>query len=342
MIKKLTIHGFRCFRELRVEPLTRVNLFVGRNNAGKTSLLEAIELAATGGVEWLVQSAVRRRERISTRSEMAEVFKGHVVDPSHLFFNRDLQPGRSFIIEVEGSPQGVVQCSVDSTSDDGTSFWSLHFRSHTSSRKQERRLTISPSGGVLPPPKRQMEPSHRVNFLQADSPDQEQLGKLWDELVLTPMEEKVISALKIIEPGVQRLAVLGEERRFSVKLPEVDRGIPLGSLGGGMGNLLALVLHLFSAQGGFLLVDEIDTGLHYSVMVDMWRLIVETAKKLDIQVFATTHSLDCVRALARLRNKYPEVADEITLHRVEKDAPRTVVYDTDELVIAAESQIEVR
>ncbi len=109
-----------------------------------------------------------------------------------------------------------------------------------------------------------------------------------------------------------------------------------------MGNLLALVLHLFSAQGGFLLVDEIDTGLHYSVMVDMWRLIVETAKKLDIQVFATTHSLDCVRALARLRNKYPEVADEITLHRVEKDAPRTVVYDTDELVIAAESQIEVR
>lgn len=109
-----------------------------------------------------------------------------------------------------------------------------------------------------------------------------------------------------------------------------------------MKHLLALVLHLFSARGGFLLIDEIDTGLHYSVMADMWRLVVETAKRLEVQVFATTHSLDCVRALARLRKKYPETADEVTLHRVEKDAPQTVVYDADEIVIATESQLEVR
>jgi len=64
MIRKLTATGFRCFREIRVEPLTRVNLFVGANNAGKTSLLEAVELVAVGGVEGLVRSAVRRGEQI--------------------------------------------------------------------------------------------------------------------------------------------------------------------------------------------------------------------------------------------------------------------------------------
>src|SRR5262249_37153109 len=142
MIRKLTINKFRCFSELHVEPLTRVNLFVGKNNAGKTSLLEAIELAATGRVECLLQSAVRRRERILTRSETGEVFKEHVIDPSHLFFDRGLRPERTFIINFgEGDLPGVVQCSVDSTSDDGTSFWSLNFQNHTPGRKQNHRLT---------------------------------------------------------------------------------------------------------------------------------------------------------------------------------------------------------
>ena len=56
MIQSLTASGFRCFREILVEPLTRVNLFVGENNAGKTSLLEAVELLAVGGVEGLARS----------------------------------------------------------------------------------------------------------------------------------------------------------------------------------------------------------------------------------------------------------------------------------------------
>jgi len=69
---------------------------------------------------------------------------------------------------------------------------------------------------------------------------------------------------------------------------------------------------------------------------------VESARRLDVQVFATTHSLDCVRALARLRKQYPNLASEVTVHRVEKGAPKTVVFDADEIVIAAESQLEVR
>jgi hypothetical protein len=347
MICKLTVNGFRCFHELRVEPLTRVNLFVGQNNAGKTSLLEAVELVAIGGVEGLARSAVRRDEFVLRGAETEEKYKEHVVDPSHLFFGHGIRVGKSFSIKADGEPRRWVKCMVEHASDEETLILTLCFESHVlDSQGREQRLTISPSGGVLPPPGRLPEPKPRVNFLRAESSDVARLGQLWDALVLTPEEEGVIEALKMIEPRIERLAVLGEGRGASakilLKLAGFEQRVPLGSLGGGLGHLLALVLNLFSARGGFLLVDEIDTGLHYSVMVDMWRLIVETAKKLDVQVFATTHSLDCVRALARLRNKYPKVAEEITLHRVEKDAPKTVVYDADELVIAAESEIEVR
>jgi predicted ATPase len=346
MIRKLTIHGFRCFRELRVEPLTRVNLFVGQNNAGKTSLLEAVELVAIGGVEGLARSAVRRDEFVLRGAESEEKYKEHVVDPSHLFLGHELTSGKSFFLKADGESQRWVKCTVE-PSDQETLIRRLQFESHATFRRdRDQFLTISPSGGVLLPPARLPEPSPRVNFLRAGSSDVARLGQFWDSLVLTPEEAGVTEALKIIEPKVERLAVVGTmsgaSAKVILKLAGIEQPIPLGSLGDGLGHLLALVLNLFSARGGFLLVDEIDTGLHYSVMVDMWRLVIETAKRLNVQVFATTHSLDCVRALARLRNKYPEVAAEVTLHRVEKDAPKTVVYDADDLVIAAESEIEVR
>jgi len=337
MIKNLTAIGFRCFREIRVEPLTRVNLFVGENNAGKTSLLEAVELLAVGGIEGLTRSSVRRDEQILGRAESGEEFKEHFIDPSHLFFGHDLQPGAFF--EVKGDGFGRIACTVEKIAGGRQA---LRFYSERENTK--RRLILSPQGGVLrpqPPSRRLPEASRpRVNFFVAESSDLSNLFQLWDPLVLTPEEEEVNNALRIIEPRVDRMAF--RTSAPVVKLKDVKQVLPLGSLGGGMRHLLALVLNLLSARGGVLLVDEIDTGLHYSVMVDMWRLLIESAKRLDIQVFVTTHSLDCVRALARLRKKYPETAAEVTVHRVEKDAAKTVVYDADEIVVAADSHIEVR
>ncbi|MFY9819736.1 MAG: AAA family ATPase [Thermoanaerobaculia bacterium] len=346
MLKSLEIQGFRCFRELRVEPLTRVNLFVGLNNAGKTSLLEAAELVGIGRVEGLVRSAVRRGERVLGKSDLSEEFKEHVVDPSHLFFGHDLQVGKFFKITGCSEENHWVKCKVEHASVQETLIRTLYFQSHITARKRKHeRLTISPSGGVLPPPRRLSEPP-RVNFLAADSTDSAPLGQLWDDLLLTPEEEEVTKSLRVIVPNLERLAFLSETRGTSsdilVKLKEFEQRLPLGTLGGGLRHLLGLVLNLLSARGGCLLVDEIDTGLHYSVMVDMWRLLIENAKRLDTQVFATTHSLDCVRALGRLRRRYPEIAEAVTLHRIERDAPSTVVYDADEIVVASEGHIEVR
>ena len=54
-----------------------------------------------------------------------------------------------------------------------------------------------------------------------------------------------------------------------------------------MWRMLGLALALANAKGGVLLVDEIDTGLHYSIMGDMWRMVGKLAATLDVQVFAT-------------------------------------------------------
>jgi hypothetical protein len=160
-------------------------------------------------------------------------------------------------------------------------------------------------------------------------------------------EERVIEALKIIEPRIERIAsVEGLRRRSSivVKLSDSDRRLPLGSAGDGLKRLLALSLNLIPLRGGgSLFVDEIDTGLHFSVMADMWKLVIETANRLDLQVFATTHSLDCVRAVAWVREKLPaDQARDVILHRLEKGSEKTINYTMDELATAAKNHLEVR
>ncbi len=361
MISNLTIKGFRAFRELRVDPLTRVNLFVGPNNAGKTTVLEAVELLASGDAGALIRSLSRRREEVLSEGEGKDLGLGREFDPSHLFHGHGLLLGRSFRMQEDGGQW--VEVGFDRATLPGpesgnglANAWLDALVTHevlalklTSDRSKPVPLPISRQGGLfsasialLPYPRA----SEAIHFIGTETLDPFRLGQLWDEIVLTQEEPSIATALKLIEPRIERIAFVGENRRESrrvfIKLADPDRRLPLGTLGEGVGRLLGLKLHLLNSKNGYLLVDEIDTGLHFSVMSDMWKLVIETAERLDVQIFATTHSLDCVRALARVRDRYPELASSVTVHRIRQDLPTTITYDMNEIAIAARDHIEIR
>lgn len=352
MLTTLEISGFRCLKELRVEPLTRVNLFVGKNGSGKTSVLEAAEILTTGRLDRLIGGAVRRDELVVANGNGKGEFAKHTIDPSHLFWGRRLNEGARFELRghsgADPSPL-EVRCEVElKAAFEMKGEWpvpvsSLRFESYRYAPNSAGRLTLSPQNGVLPPPQhREAEGETPVNFLRPEDHPSD-LRPLWERIGLTAKEDEVLAAVRILEPPrVERLAFFGEGgRNVQVRLTGSGR-VPIGSLGGGLGRLLAVSTHLVSAESGTLLIDEIDTGLHFSVMTDMWRLVIETAKRHEVQVFATTHSLDCVRALAWVHEENPELASEVLLHRLERGSPNTVVYNLDEIAIAERSFIEVR
>jgi AAA15 family ATPase/GTPase len=118
--------------------------------------------------------------------------------------------------------------------------------------------------------------------------------------------------------------------------------VPMGSMGDGIWRMLEITLAMVNIPGGTLLIDEIDTGLHFSVMLDLWRLIFRTAEKLDIQVFATTHSSDCWKSLAEVAQSDEFPDNDITIHRIERGKKASVAFNKKEMAIAAERDIEVR
>ena len=109
-----------------------------------------------------------------------------------------------------------------------------------------------------------------------------------------------------------------------------------------MRRLLALCLSLVRAAEGFLLIDEIDTGLHWSVMEEMWKLVVETAISSSIQVFATIHSLDCILGLAELLRTQDHLGDEVVIQKIERGINRSVSFDAEAIVTANDLGVELR
>jgi hypothetical protein len=188
-------------------------------------------------------------------------------------------------------------------------------------------------------------------FIESASLSVSDVVWLLDEVALSEAEETVLDAMRIIDPTIQRIASVSstevQPRPFSrsgivVRCENVKERVPIGSLGDGIWRMLGLVLSLVRAEGGILLVDEIDTGFHYSVMSDMWRLICMTAAKLDVQVFATTHSSDCCSSLAAFISSSDGEAADVSIQRIDPSSTQSVAFSGEEIVVAAERGIEIR
>jgi hypothetical protein len=172
------------------------------------------------------------------------------------------------------------------------------------------------------------------------------LAEMWDEIALTPKEDKVVKALQILEPDVERFTLTRGQTAASsilVKLRGREHPVTLGSMGEGMKQILTLVMAAVTVENGILLVDEIETGLYYDVQADMWRLLIEIAQELNIQIFATTHSWDCVSAFAAALSETQD-SDLGKLFRLDwrGELIRAIDYPAEQLEKAVDYGIEVR
>jgi len=379
MLKNLTIKNFRCFKHFQLQQLGRVNLLVGKNNSGKTSILEAIQLLCSkGNPEPLVEAMTNRGEYVGS-NDIKRSGRDRELDICHLFYGHEIEPDSEFSISgLNDDFQDELFVSIgkrpiasradsEIESDEYTSFIEefpdnlieLVFNiSWTDGNKRKSwKRSLSSSGGLSLGYIRPLrvigigKPSKnaaKTQYITSSSLTTKNMTELFDNVVLTPEEMLVYKALQTIEPKIERIAPIGSHRYsesrggFVVRLSDSDQRVPIGSMGDGIWRMLGLALSTVCARGGVLLVDEIDTGLHFTAMEDMWKLIWKTAKDLNVQVFATTHNSDCWTSLASLASQEQDSEDGITIQRIEPGKEMGVLFTEREMVIAAQRGIEVR
>lgn len=354
-LPSLTIEGFRAFRRLEVPRLARVSLVVGSNNVGKTSLLEALELLAAGPAFPFVLGKILRdrrefpTERGSTRDvDVLRIFHEASRQLEIVGGTRRFSMSRAWAVPDDKGEHllpnraGRFRIAAEATSApwDGVEVLDVHVNGAPPVPLTLDASLALPSGWI----EQAEHATLAATSLPAGGLDEEASARLWDSVVLQGEEELLVDALRVIAPDIGRVFFInarGDSRVAYVRRTGHRNAEPLYSLGGGMRRLLDLALGLVEARGGLLLVDEIENGIHYSVQPDLWALVLEAATRLDVQVFATTHSWDCIEAFQQAAAAHPATGELIRLHRMGADIHATIADEADLAIITREA-IEVR
>ena len=322
MLQKLRILNFRSLNDITVDQLSRINLVTGRNNAGKTTLLEAILLlvrAANARMafdshvirgwkqgmppRWVAETYWKPLFSGLDTNKVLEISGVHSTigkmtltikwgRPSKEVFSRDgikdlLAAGspekRSLRFVYEDPKVGKIESEAHETTD---------------------KIDVDQSGSYVP---------FNVEILQPGGGNINDDAVALGQLRMQKRGTLILDALRTVEPTLD-----GIEDNTSSGAPMicVDIGLPelapLSVMGAGMTHVARIVLAAATAAGGMVLVDEIENGLHHSVLPDIWRMIATVAEQFDVQIVATTHSRECVEAAHEALTP-----DGFRLHRLE-------------------------
>ena len=373
MLTSLTLDRYRSFQHYELEGLGRVNLFVGENNSGKTSLLEAVEFLASKGNPLVLLRSPDRRGEASPGSNSEDRMAPWSANVAHLFHGHEYRPDSGSRILIDGSPShSTITVRVRSLTPEERS----ESRSLYEDGNEDRpTLALAVSGGsdptlVLPISldgsvlsRRPLGIEHpaqlrrplSTRFLAPRSLNADDMRNMWDRVQIEGRESEVFNAVRLVVPDLDSLHFLVSDRRPSsrpwpapstagilARLRGEDRRVPLGSLGDGIRRVLALSLSLIESSGGFLLADELDSGLHWTVMRSLWTIVMEAAKAHSVQVFATTHSLDCLKGLASLHRTSPEQAEGVSVFKLDRRLTKAIRLDAADVQAAIDEDIEIR
>jgi len=368
-LSSLSISGFRGIRELDIPRLGRVTLLAGKNGIGKTAVIEAVRIYASRSRENVLWGLLGRHEEFVPHID--EDDRRFAPAPDALFHGRDVVPNSCIEIGPKGAsnrgklkikavvPSGKQAAILERSYPDAVSDTPLlALEISFAGRKRTISWFFSSykafmSRRRLIDEQEEMPPALNCQSLGPDLLNNDKVADLWDGVALTDDEARAVEALNLVlDDKADRVTMIGDTRpgpsyrtpgrRVVVKLRNHEKPVPLRSLGDGATRLFGVALALAGSRNGFLVIDEVENGIHHSVHDAFWRMVLRAAEKNNIQVFATTHSFDCVRGFARAAAASPECKG--VLVRLEKSGERTraVEYEEEELETAAEQGIEVR
>ena len=297
------------FEKLEIPILKRVNLIAGKNNCGKTSLLEAIRILASFGDNTVINNILLLRDSFT---------EGWVESYETLFNRNSITDKNVFTINTFNLTKKNKHNGSYEYEKDGVTYEldANHF-----SKSPRDKVTYVP---------------FQSNF--------NKLNELWKNVALTPKEDDVHGILReTIEPQLIRFDVVSN--KVIVRLKDTEKPVPLGTLGDGVNRILLIALSLANAQNSYLLIDELELGLHYSAMEKLWEMIFKYAIKWNIQVFTTTHSQDAIKAfhyVASENEKYIHEAEYIRLQLSRKGQNEAILFNGNRLKNSLDLQLEIR
>jgi AAA15 family ATPase/GTPase len=356
MYNKIVIENFRGIKHLKIGDFRQVNLFVGKNNCGKTTLLEALFLL-TGPTNaelpikinafrdftiidensWrLIFNKLDVNSNIKISGELEKEKRNLIIRPNTksvtMLPKTTIDKGR---VDIKDSYSGLFRAI------DGLILeYSLTKTGNKKPKKIATKVVMKGPGIEVMFPKDYKELLKGV-FINAKTISVDIAGR-FNNIQIRKQSNRIINVLRQIEPSLDDLS-LGADGIIYCDIG-LNRLMPVNVMGDGMFRLLSIILAISDTENGIILIDEIENGFHHSSQELLWEAIFISAKEFNVQIFATTHSIECVKAFSSSYFRKEKNTDEMRLFRIERkdDDFRVLSYDYRTLEASLESDWEVR
>ncbi len=306
-IKNIEIKNFKCFEDFKAEGFGRVNLIGGKNNVGKTAFMEAvyvntiatnakIYLTALSNINYMRDYINLNKEKINLKMKS---YYNTNLDDKTIVINTNINKN-TFCDRYESS---IVSTEIYNINGKKEEFKHSDFK-----ESPFKNLNINEL--------------HLLNnhFILSSSINDQYLNTLFNKIQLDTNEEKLNKYISdIFGEEFTRFLMIEKKPLLSYK----EKWIPLSSLGEGIKRFITIICAIYSSKDGYLFIDEIENGIHYTNLDKLWEIILTISKDQNVQVFATTHSKECIESYSRVQKQlednesyYFEMIKNIKINKV--------------------------
>lgn len=349
MFTKIKIENFKVFKSIEISDFSRINVFFGKNNCGKSTLLDAL----------FILTGISNPQLIMRTNQFRDYTK--LKDLSYFFHNFDTEnkitlssDGNEDEFERKASIKFSVSDKVEiasiqqmeELSSENKPIYNLSVNAHVKNAALHPNLVVqfleNEEKGYFAAPVNYIE-KITCNYF-SPSYSFAIIYEMVKKVVAQKEEQIIVDALKKLDPRITDFSLIGADILVDVGL---KKRIPIQLLGDGTRKFFALVVALYSCRDGVLLVDEIDNGLHYSVMAVLWKILLETAEEFNVQLYATTHNKDSLQGLENVLSSEENMKfrKQLSLYKLihrEDDSMRVLYYNYDNFSTILQNENEIR
>lgn len=344
----LTIKNFRLFTRLEVTKFKRINVIGGFNGSGKSALLETLFLLVDlRNALCLIRPFGWRRTSISGQDGLSVFFQDQDL-PAEITYVSD----KAHTLRIE--PKTLPERAIASIS--SSLMPSVQSGGSSALAREGLRLSIGKSPDfesfLIPHADGYAGTITRLSEIQFPAcqmlsatlmPPAPEMAEWLSDCVKLNRMDGVIEHLRILDPSIRDLTILQGPGGPVIYAKRPTGMIQIELLGGGFISLLATLLAIFRYKRSVILLDEIDTALHYSVAPTFWRIVSQAANEVDCQIFATSHSreaiLNAAEGIASAGNRL-----DFQYLRLEKgnESHQVIAYSYEDILLASEHGFEFR
>jgi AAA15 family ATPase/GTPase len=324
MIESIEIKNFRCFKDTKIAKFGLVNLFGGLNNSGKTALLEAIILVKNPCYQIVPTLQSFRGESdlfIKAKPENAWdsfFYQHNIKDSIEINIIDNKLDCENILLRCDDNINEFIDFAPKNLNKDVSNYINsielskksaLHITGKDIKEATYLSILVASNTGIVGVNNFERIIESATYFrLPTKKKKNSELAVAYEQARFDGKGELVLKALQIVDKTIEKIDVffIGEPIIYLTKTDNSRSSINL--FGDAMSTVAEIILAMISNPNTTVLIDEIENGIHYTNQKKLWEMLFKLAIEYNVQIFSTSHSLEMIKAFAKVAQQFPEKA----------------------------------